>query len=79
MGAGQNLAQNKRSDFRASLGIQGTGALLHTLIEILIQLITDNYRLRVDTHMLALTPIQNDRMAQQIQLNQIEANGVNFS
>ena len=29
--------------------------------------------------MLALTPIQNDRMAQQIQLNQIEANGVNFS
>ncbi len=29
--------------------------------------------------MLALTPIQNGRMTQQIQLNQIEANGVNFS
>jgi hypothetical protein len=37
----ENPAQNKRSDFRASLGIQGTGAQLQTLVEILVQLITD--------------------------------------
>ena len=35
--------------------------------------------MRVDTYTLALTPRQNGRMTQQIQHNQIQANGVNFS